>query len=261
MSKAEITVANACLELSEQLAGQPQLFDLELLPIERGIMKAARRVAHTGAITCKDEARAAAIGVCKLAGLSDSETARRMKCSRNTVASVVEQLERSGQIPPLKTRLAVKLGGLAESIADEMKGIVDHGVWDMNTSSAVRALGVALGITTEKQLLLTGQATGILEQRVVLPSQDAVREWEDKLKRCFPISEIATSDSGSGDSSPKLLADNADSLAATRFATHSPSREPAFVPLPDPVLPALAPGGGGDRPAAPPAETATHFNG
>jgi hypothetical protein len=242
MSKAETTVANACLELSEELASQPQLFDLEALPIDLEVTQAARRVANTGVATTRDEARALAIGACKLAGLTDAETARRLKCSRNTIAPVVEQLERSGKIPGLNSRLSSKLGRLAENTTDAIDEIVGAAAWSLDTSSAVRALGVVMGIAVDKHQLMTGHATAIIEQRVSVPAADAVRAWEDKLKQCFPVEELRSSDSGSVDLPHRSLIDKGNVPIATPLATTSSAPSPDFSLL----CPPPQPGGGGD---------------
>jgi DNA-binding Lrp family transcriptional regulator len=186
-------IAEACIGLGEELASQGELF-AGIVPIELGVCQGAKRLASTGRITSRDEARAVAIAACKLAGLSDSETARRVGCSRNTVAPVIEQLESSGRIPGLEARLRCKLGRLAESAADELLQLIGSGdEWSQERSGAVRALGVALGISVEKHLLVNGQSTAIVEQRVS-PTADAVREWEDKLRELFPVVELPPSD-------------------------------------------------------------------
>jgi transposase len=216
------TIAQACIGLGEDLASQGELF-AGIIPIELSVCQGAKRLANTGRITSRDEARAVAIAACKLAGLSDSETARRVGCSRNTVAPVIEQLESSGRIPGLEIRLRSKLGRLAESAADELLELIGSGAgWTQERAGAVRALGVALGISVEKHLLVNGQSTAIVEQRVGAPTADAVREWEEKLRQLFgPVIEVSAAppDEQSEGCDPKCLPDKATPIVATPLAT------------------------------------------
>src|SRR6185369_9772701 len=110
----------AAFAAADAVATQPALFDASAIPLDLELGKAAARLAHTGRITERNEARAMAIAACKLAGLSDRETAARVGCSRNTVPAVMEHLESSGHVPGLQARLAVHLGRVAESAALEL---------------------------------------------------------------------------------------------------------------------------------------------
>ena len=247
-------VAEACIGLGEELAGQAELFEPGAMPFDLEVCKGAKRLAATGRITTRNDARAVAIAACKLAGLSDAETARRVGCSRNTIAPVIEQLESSGRIPSLQTRLQTKLGRLAESAADELLDLVGQdGGWNQDRSGAVRALGVALGITVEKHLLVTGQATQIVEQRVVAPTADAVREWEDKLRSLFgPVLDVEALPGNPSDVQPvdptlptNTLADPATPLATPPTPADLPQAPLDLTPHPPRT------GGGGSliRPA------------
>ena len=214
------SIAEAAFSAAEAVSNQPMLFDAAVIPLDLELGRAAARLEHTGAIATRDEARVMAIAACKLAGLSDKETAGKIGCSRNTVAAVMEQLERRGRIPGLQERLAHALGRVAESSALELHRLIDNGEWDMETAGAVRSLGVAMGIATEKLQLVTGQATQIVEQRWGAPSADAVKEWETKLRQVFgPI--IDTTDCQSNGSPRNLLNDRLQDPIATESATES----------------------------------------
>jgi hypothetical protein len=242
--KRSSSIADAAFSAAESVASQPALFDASAIPLDLELGQAAARLCHSGRITERNEARAMAIAACKLAGLSDRETAARVGCSRNTVPAVMEQLETSGRIPGLSARLAVHLGRVAESAALELQRIIDSGEWDMESSSAVRALGVAMGIATEKLQLVTGQATAIVEQRTSGPDPAAVREWEAKLRAMFgPVLELqAPADSESGG---KLLS----CKALEPFATHSAQAHgPPGPPRGSAAAPEGQGGGGGSPP-------------
>jgi len=209
MSRANQSVARAAFEAAEAVASQPEFFDSGLIPLDLEIGKAAVRLAHTGSATTRNETRVMAIAALKLAGLSDKETAKRVGCSRNTIPHVMEHLESSGMIPALQQRLAHALGRVAESSARELQDIIDEGDWTADTTGAVRSLGVAMGIATEKMLLVTGQVTARIETMVGAPA-DAVRHWEDKLRQVFgPVIDVGP-DVPSGGNSPKLLNDKHD---------------------------------------------------
>lgn len=183
MSRPGEMLAIAAAEVAEELVSQAEFVLPEYIPIDTDLTRAAKAISFTGKITSRDEARALAIAACKLAGLSDRETAKRIGCSRNTIGPVIGLLERSGKLLPLQQRLSDKLGRVAESSADEIQRIIGEGEWDMDRSGAVKALAVAAGIATEKYLLLNGQATAIIEARAGGPPADLVADWEAKLKQ------------------------------------------------------------------------------
>jgi len=243
------SIAAAAFSAAESAASQPNLFDADSIPLDIEIGRAAARLAHSGAITTRNEAKAMAIAACKLAGLSDKATAAKVGCSRNTIGPVMEQLERAGRIPALQARLAYSLGRVAESSAIELQRIVDDGCWTIENSSAVRALGVAMGIATEKLQLVTGQATAILEQRVGPAGPDARAEWEGKLRRAFAMDiEPASgpSDSPSEGSASNPLITEGSVPFATVSATVSPLQDRILEPEP------LGTRGGGSATAPPP---------
>jgi hypothetical protein len=225
MAHPNSSLATAAFAAAESVASQPQLFDASIIPLDLELGRAAKHLAHTGAVVTSNDAKVLAIAACKLAGLSDKETAARVRCSRNTVGPVMEHLERSGRIPVLQERLTHHLGRVAESAALELDRVINDGVWNTDTSGAVRSLGVAMGIATERLLLMTGQATQIIEQRVGAPSADAVKQWEEKLRQAFgPVIDLTT-DSQSVVSTPKCLTDKRDTLVATCLATQSSPAE------------------------------------
>jgi|SRR6185436_8695676 len=259
------SIAAAAFSAAESVASQPSLFDANEIPLDIGIGRAAARLAHSGQITCRDDAKAMAIAACKLAGLSDKATAAKVGCSRNTIGPVMEHLERAGRIPALQARLAYSLGRVAESSALELQRIVDEGQWTLEASSAVRALGVAMGIATEKLQLVTGQSTAIIEQRIGAAGPEARAEWESKLRQAFGLTleaeapGPAPADGQSEASRPILQLNGPSAPLATEFATdsrpleaHSLEAGDASATRPRPLVRAAAgPGGGGRAAPAP----------
>jgi hypothetical protein len=219
-------IADACLNVAEELVAQPSLFDANLLPVDVPVLRAAKRLASTGQITAKDEAVALGVAACKLAGLSDRQTGKQLGISHTTVKGVMRLLEASGRIPSTCDRLAGRLGELAESATEEIGRLITaaDGDWSSKSAGAVRALGIAVGIAVDKHQLLTGQATQIVEQRAGGPAADAVKQWEDKLREMFrPVIDISAgpSDSASVDLVPNQLIDKPNRLLATPLATSS----------------------------------------
>jgi len=162
--------------------------------VDLSALRSAKVFARTGKISTRDDARAVAVAVCKLAGLSDRETERRTGVNATTVPAVMRALEASGTIPSAHQRLTQSLGELAESSASEMQRIIRNadGEWAAGGTNALRSLSIAMGIAIDKHQLLTGQATAIVEQRSG-PSADQVAEWEGKLRQVFGLEIDVTS--------------------------------------------------------------------
>lgn len=152
-----------------ELVSQPDLFtgstavEAGLLAVDAPLVFAAGNVRRqvTGERVSKDEGRAMIIGALKIRGMSDRKIAAAVKCDVRTISRVMERLEQNGVVPSLKQRLAAKVGRLSESVSDELNDLVQAAIWDRDTTAALKGLAVALGITSEKALLLTGQATEI----------------------------------------------------------------------------------------------------
>jgi transposase len=243
------TIASACLDVAEELASQPLLFDSNLLPVDVPILRAAKRLTSTGQIAGKDEATALGVAACKLAGLSDRETAKRLGISHSTVRGVFGLLTASGRVPAASDRLASRLGEVAESATEEIGRLITdaNGDWTSEAAGAVRALGIAVGIAVDKSQLLTGQATAIVEQRAAPPA-DVVREYEAKLRQMFgQVIDVSVDapDVPSGDSPPKSLMLSEAVAPGATIDTRTP-------------VETTPKGGGGGLPSDPPAETTTH---
>lgn len=172
----------------EELVNQPDLFapgddgaiEARILAVDAPLVFAAGTIRrpHTGERVTKDQGRALLIGALKLRGMSDRKIAKAVGCDRRTIARVMERLEAASVVPPLKARLAAKVGRLAESVSDELDDIVQEANWDRDTTSALKGLAVALGIATEKGLLLTGQATEIRANAAAAPpTAEELNAW------------------------------------------------------------------------------------
>jgi len=160
------------VEVNEQvvaeLVGQPELFDAtralaSVMAVDAPLLHAAStaRRPHTGERVSQNEARALLLATLKLRGESDRSIARAIGCDRRSIPRVMERLEARGVVPPLRARLAGKIARLAESATDELEDLVGAGIWNRDTTAALKGLGFAMGVATDKALLLTGQATSI----------------------------------------------------------------------------------------------------
>lgn len=260
------SIADACLDVAEELVAQPSLFDRDLVPLNLPVLRAAKRLSNTGKIATRDDATAMAIAACKLSGMGNAETAKRVGVTHHTVRNVIRFLEESGRIPSAQERMAHQLGEMAESASTEITKLIDQadGKWSPAAAGAVRALGIAVGIGVDKYQLLTGSPTQILEQRVGVPAADVVKEYEQKLREAFgPIIDVETSttDSQSVVSPPKCLSDSSAPLIATQLATQSGHSEASNLGNQTESVAILVPtsnGGGGDRAAGAGREAATH---
>lgn len=121
-------------------------FDAEL------VEDCKRRMA-TGSTVAKDGSRADRIVSDILSGVPWSVVMRTHKVGWNTIAALVHTAESSGRVEPLNNRLAATAGIAAELAAERIA--------DVLVTGAVPApgLSVAMGVLTDKRLLLTGHAT------------------------------------------------------------------------------------------------------
>jgi hypothetical protein len=171
-----------------ELVSQPDLFapgaagaiEAGILAVDAPLLFAAGTIRrpHTGERVTKDQGRALLIGALKLRGMSDRRIAESVGCDRRTIARVMERLEANSVVPPLKQRLASKVGRLAESVSDELDHLIQEALWTRDSTSALKGLAVALGIATEKGLLLTGQATEIrANAAAAVPTAEELNAW------------------------------------------------------------------------------------
>jgi len=137
---------------------QPALFSPEQLPDLPTLVAAAKDYAHSGKIVCKDGERAEAILKHYLQTGSLRATAKHLGCSPNTVLSVLNQFEASGKLDALKQRLSHKLGLVLELGADDLIKRLQSGKF--------KPTPIDLAVLVDKKLLLDGEATQRIEERI-----------------------------------------------------------------------------------------------
>jgi len=135
----------------------PALFDLA--ECERHLVELAQPDAarFTGTTTEKDRQRVDAILAAVVAGVPREHIAALAKVSTHTIAGIVERAERSGEIATWKERMSRLLARATETMAATLVEAVEQ------KKLAPAALPVALGIATDKKLLLDGEATSRVE--------------------------------------------------------------------------------------------------
>ena len=204
--------ARTCLAVAREMVGAPFLPGIQdpADPLEALAQQPRERSSNpefTGKIVLRDEERCLAVGAMRLRGESDREIARVLGLSRNSIPVIVEHLERTGQLEPLKGRLLRRIGDLVERAAIATDNLLDR-VVDEPTSelaAALRAATNVLDVASEKHALLTGSPTNISATVQEVPSRE---EW-DRWVRCHvvdaeeiepaPASGRVTPDSESGE--------------------------------------------------------------
>lgn len=187
-----------CMELAQELSAVPELFSSRNEPAP---FFAEPR--YSGSRVTLDAQRCVMVGALKLLGCSDREIARVAKCDVRSIPLMVEELERSGQIPALKQRLEKSLGSNAEASGIALKRMLDKaadGFESVELAAMIKAAATALGITVEKLQLVTGQATEIVEHKGGA-GREAVESWA----RANAIEIEGAVDLQSGLNAPKPL--------------------------------------------------------
>ena len=122
----------------------------------------ATTAAFSGALTERDQSLVDAILSSFVAGATQRQIAERFKVSRNTIAQMVRRAEADGRLEPYKARLSARLGRAVEAGIEHWTEAVEAG------KVSASQIPVAVGIFTDKKLLLDGEATSRVEhlQRV-----------------------------------------------------------------------------------------------
>lgn len=156
-----------CAALALELARQPEFFApyRSEMPEKEPLLILSPR--YTGARS-DDEATNLRVGAMRLLGMSDRAIERECGIDRRTIPWRIAWLEKFSRIPAVKDRLAMRTGELAERSAMVLGTLLDRAQDEVTLELAqmIKAVATAHGITAEKMLLLTGQATEIVEHRI-----------------------------------------------------------------------------------------------
>jgi len=117
----------------------------------------ATTAAFSGLLTERDQSLVDAILSSFVAGATQRQIAERYKVSRNTIAQMVRRAEADGRLEPYKARLSARLGRAVEAGIEHWTEAVEAG------KVSASQIPVAVGIFTDKKLLLDGEATSRVE--------------------------------------------------------------------------------------------------
>lgn len=193
--------ARTSQDVARDLIEQPELLD-GLLPDARPRTFLAPSPAvqrYTGARSTGSghEERNLLVGALRLIGASDREIeaachAKGLSITRRSIPLILQDLEKTRRITPLKERLAELVGDNAEQSALALRTLLDRaftGTESIELAGMIKAVATSLGITTQNLQLLTGAATEILEVRVGT-GRDEVEAWAKA--NAIPIEATAT---------------------------------------------------------------------
>lgn len=245
-------------DLADQLKSQPDLFPSNgEQPVEIEVVRAAQRFPFTGTTVVRDERRALAIAVARLAGVSKRRIARELGCSRNTVDLVVEVLEKAGKLEPVKERLPGLLARAAEDATEWIRELIDKGEVSTEVAATIKALGVVAGIGADK-VAAASAVTGDLHlhQHVHMEGPDPMRAWLQERARALSTDSEAV---GTDRNPLEVSVTESDSAAAAALAAGAAPAEDAEatgsdqvassagdqVARPEPAPEAAGGGGGG----------------
>lgn len=117
----------------------------------------ASTAAFSGTLTERDQTLVDAILSSFVSGATQRQIAERFKVSRNTIAQMVRRAENDGRLEPYKARLSARLGRAVEAGIEHWTEAVEAG------KVSASQIPVAVGIFTDKKLLLDGEATSRVE--------------------------------------------------------------------------------------------------
>lgn len=232
-------------DVARELLSQPAFF-LEFDGVKGLTVPPPALQRYTGDRSTSEqhELRNLKIGALRLLGASDRQIEEACHVTRRTIPLILADLEKSGRITPLKQRLAMATGNNAERANIALRVLLDRaaeGGESMELAGMIKAVATALGITTEKLLLLTGQATEIVETRSGVGREEFETWWRNSVRPAqasdvtVPSATTPATDSGSGATVP--VSEQITQPEPIRDGSDTAAREPD---------PKRLDGGGGD---------------
>jgi hypothetical protein len=178
-------LGNECAAVARDLLRQPELLagvflddeKQRLLPDQERRLEVTKQ--YTGERSTSDEERMLFVGALRMLGASDREIERVCGCTRRTIPLLLEELERTGRVTPLKDRLTKMVGDNAERSAILLRSLLDQaqdGIRDMDMAAMLKAVGQVNVFQVEKYQLLTGAATERIEQ-VRAAGREEIEDW------------------------------------------------------------------------------------
>lgn len=162
----------ALLRIQQAAAAQPGLFDSETeRELESGITASARRLFErkqwdiNGKISTKDEQKAMQVLACLASGMSRRKIREICKVHHYTIDAIDQAATKGGHLEPLKERVRQAVARLALEAIEETREALQNKDRDMDAAQWLKAAGTVMGIAVDKDQLLTGLPTEIIEQR------------------------------------------------------------------------------------------------
>lgn len=155
-------LALSCVDLAKEIAHGPAFFN------SKGELTDAV-VRYTGGRVTQDSERCVLAGALRLLHYSDRKIGEALGCDVRSIPLMVRQAEQSGRIPALKERLQAVVGHNAEQSSIVLAQLLDRaaaGEDSIELSAMVKAVGQVNSFQIDKNQLLTGAATEIIEVRV-----------------------------------------------------------------------------------------------
>ena len=196
-------MGDECKALAGELLRQPELLRGVFLDTPKALTAdEAQRVEvvkqYTGERSTSNDERLLFVGALRLLGASDREIERTCGVTRRTIPLLLQELERTGRVTPLKDRLVKLVGDNAERSSLLLRQLMEQamdGQCDMDLAAMLKAVGSVNCFQVEKFQLLTGQATEIVEQRVAAGREEFERWWRESAIQIGPTTALADAES------------------------------------------------------------------
>jgi hypothetical protein len=173
------------VRLSEDAApvtGEQQVELFSVIDVEGDgeIVRSAKEFLHTGKIVLRDRERVEKVVRLICEGHSVRAIMRQCGVGWHAIQAIRDEAEKSGKLATLKQRLARSYGIVAEMSAENMIEALAAGKVPANV------LAMMGGVATDKHLVLTGEASVIVEHKEG-PTEEQIRKgleaWVAKAKR------------------------------------------------------------------------------
>jgi hypothetical protein len=179
-------LGDECKAIADELLKQPELLagvfldSQPPLPDDQTIVGAVKQ--YNGNRSTTDDDRLLMVGALRVLGASDREIERACGVTRRTIPVLLEALEKSGRVTPLKERLIKLVGDNAERSSLVLRKLLEdaqEGRCNLDLAAMLKAVGAVNVFQLEKFQLLTGAATERIETVVGGGREEFERWWKE----------------------------------------------------------------------------------
>jgi hypothetical protein len=153
---------------------QVELFSPGMVEAEIQFVASAKEYLHTGKIVGKDEEKVRRVVEMTLMGASVRQIKRACGVGYGSILKIRELAVASGKLGTIKERLASNAGRVAEMSSETMLEMLAEGKVPPNV------IAVMFGVSTDKMMLLMGEATTIVEHKEGA-SEEKLRAWAERI--------------------------------------------------------------------------------